>query len=81
MYDEAEGDTPQEKINSMRREAYTNRQNQSLTENRNNSILETVKGHTELPNRVIISDEQFGKKVGKHASDFGLDPTKEEDRL
>ena len=26
-------------------------------------------------------EEQFGKKVGKHAKDFGLDPSKTEDRL
>jgi len=25
-------------------------------------------------NKIKISDEQFGKKVGKHAKDYGLDP-------
>ena len=30
---------------------------------------------------LIISDYQFGKKVGKHANVFGLDPKKEEDRI
>src|SRR5262249_52267905 len=33
----------------------------------------------ELP-KLKVDDEQFGKKVGKHASDFGLDPSKPEDR-
>ena len=29
---------------------------------------------------IIKTDKQFGKKIGKHAVDFGLDPGKEEDR-
>jgi hypothetical protein len=29
---------------------------------------------------IMLSDKQFGKKVGKHATDFGLDPSKAEDR-
>ena len=29
---------------------------------------------------IMVSDKQFGKKVGKHAADWGLDPSKEEDR-
>lgn len=29
---------------------------------------------------IIKSDKQFGKKVGKHALDYGLDPSKAEDR-
>lgn len=29
---------------------------------------------------VIITDEQFGKKVGKHAKDYGLDPSSAVDR-
>ena len=42
---------------------------------------------TKSPNHVKIStqffaskEKQFGKKVGKHAHDFGLDPSKPEDR-
>jgi hypothetical protein len=31
-------------------------------------------------NKLIISDKQFGKKVGKHAQDFGLDPSDEKSR-
>ena len=31
-------------------------------------------------NGIIKSNKQFGKKVGKHAADYGLDPSKEEDR-
>ena len=31
-------------------------------------------------NGIIKSSKQFGKKVGKHAADYGLDPSKEEDR-
>lgn len=30
---------------------------------------------------IIKTDKQFGKKIGKHAIDYGLDPGKEEDRL
>lgn len=29
---------------------------------------------------IIKTDKQFGKKIGKHASDFGLDPRNAEDR-
>lgn len=29
---------------------------------------------------IIKSDKQFGKKVGKHAEDYGLDPTNPDDR-
>ena len=29
---------------------------------------------------IIKTDKQFGKKIGKHASDYGLDPGKPEDR-
>ena len=29
---------------------------------------------------IIISEKQFGKKTGKHASDYGLDPSSAEDR-
>ncbi len=29
---------------------------------------------------IIKTDKQFGKKIGKHAIDFGLDPGKEDDR-
>ena len=28
----------------------------------------------------IKTDKQFGKKIGKHAADYGLDPSKQEDR-
>lgn len=30
--------------------------------------------------KVIVSDKQFGKKVGKHAQEFGFDPSTEEGR-
>lgn len=33
-----------------------------------------------LKNDIIKTDKQFGKKVGKHAQDYGLDPSKTEDR-
>lgn len=29
---------------------------------------------------IIVSEKQFGKKAGKHAVDWGLDPSKETDR-
>ena len=29
---------------------------------------------------IIKTDKQFGKKIGKHAIDYGLDPAKPEDR-
>ncbi len=31
-------------------------------------------------NGILITDKQFGKKIGKHAQDFGLNPGKPEDR-
>lgn len=30
---------------------------------------------------IIKTDKQFGKKIGKHAIDYGLDPGREEDRV
>lgn len=30
---------------------------------------------------IIKTNKQFGKKIGKHAADYGLDPSKPEDRL
>ena len=29
---------------------------------------------------IIVTDKQFGKKIGKHAKDYNLDPSKPEDR-
>ncbi|MBQ3221175.1 MAG: hypothetical protein IJB34_04370 [Clostridia bacterium] len=40
-------------------------------------IIETVK---ELPKTLIIDDNQIGKKIGKHAKDFGLNPSLAKDR-
>lgn len=37
-------------------------------------------GNSIVNGSVVISEKQFGKKFGKHASDFGLDPTSPEDR-
>ena len=41
-----------------------------------------VKGErlTDDRGEIIISDKQLGKKIGEHARDFGLDPSKPEDR-
>lgn len=30
---------------------------------------------------IIITDKQYGKKIGKHAHDYGLDPSRKEDRI
>ena len=30
--------------------------------------------------KIVVNDEQFGKKAGKHCRDYGLDPSKKEDR-
>ena len=41
-------------------------------------------GHSTSSGRkkyVKYDEKQIGKKSGKHAEDFGLDPSKEEDRL
>ncbi|RGX53780.1 hypothetical protein DWV16_16265 [Anaerotruncus sp. AF02-27] len=35
---------------------------------------------TPLKNGIIKTDKQFGKKIGKHAADFGLDPANAMDR-
>ncbi len=45
------------------------------TLNEGNKRLEKVDIHD-----IIISDKQFGKKIGKHAKDFGLDASVEADR-
>ncbi len=39
-----------------------------------NGIIKNVGAH------LITTDKQFGKKVGKHAADYGLDPSKPKDR-
>lgn len=45
-------------------------------------IIETDVQNIEKNRRadIIITNKQFGKKIGKHAQDFGLDPSKSEDR-
>ena len=40
------------------------------------NIQFTIKGKSDI----ISTSKQFGKKIGKHAIDYGLDPSKEEDR-
>ena len=49
-----------------------------------NTETKGIEGKTVLTGKpsdaIMISDKQFGKKNGKHAADFGLDPGKAEDR-
>ena len=51
-----------------------------LTDERDQDKIETRKEKSLLPKTLIISDKQFGKKVGKHAKDYGLKPQNKEDR-
>lgn len=44
----------------------------TLTSGADSGIIETYQLNT--------TSKQFGKKIGKHAADYGLDPSKEEDR-
>ena len=44
----------------------------SLTSGADSGIIEAYQLNT--------TSKQFGKKIGKHAADYGLDPSKEEDR-
>lgn len=49
-----------------------------------NSVEKIGKRGTILPMNLQLfasKEKQFGKKVGKHASDFGLNPNKESDRI
>lgn len=48
----------------------------SVLRNRLHSKTEGLKKE----NAIMITDKQFGKKVGKHFTDWGLDVTKESDR-
>lgn len=36
--------------------------------------------HTSAKDGIIKTDKQFGKKIGKHAQDYGLDPSDSKDR-
>ncbi len=62
---------------------------ETLDENGNivkaeNLATQRVQGQNGLQNgaenSIIKTDKQLGKKIGKHASDYGLDPAKPEDR-
>lgn len=44
-----------------------------------NKVL-AISDELHFSDNVVIGNKQFGKKAGKHCSDFGLDPAKEEDR-
>lgn len=58
---------------SMTYEEWTKMQDTSVKTEKSR-MVESV--HDKVYNQgVIINDKQFGKKVGKHAADFGLDPS------
>lgn len=50
------------------------KKNENLAEKKKNSIM------TSKQAKISVLDKQFGKKVGRHASDFGLDPSSGKDR-
>lgn len=52
-----------------------------LLKNKNNSDNIIQNNFIELNLQLFADkDKQYGKKIGKHARDYGLDPSKEEDR-
>lgn len=53
-------------------ENYANPDATLLTDTQDSGIIE--------PYKLTTTTKQLGKKVGKHAADFGLDPSKQEDR-
>lgn len=115
VYENAEGATPQEKINAIRRDqyaadpekyraqkraayaaqkaglptsgaAFVHRAEQILQRARKEYgdelvavVKPTVFTNAE-GNSIIMTSAQKGKKFGKHCKDFGLDPSKKEDR-
>lgn len=56
---------------------WTTRQDRAIMAIRKNVGLDNRKSNG---TKLITSDKQFGSKIGKHAADFGLDPSKEADR-
>ena len=45
------------------------------------SAISSIKTNgTKLSNKIKIAPEQIGKKIGKHAQEFGLNPSNEDDR-
>lgn len=115
MYESAEGSTPSEKINAMRRaqreenkelvnaqqrEARRKRQERengsgwkkitvetsTKAGNRGNistdklSPVNPVTGQSYIPHTLTVDSAQFGAKIGKHAQDYGLDPSAESTR-
>ena len=57
------------------------RKNYNIDIPHSNSIIKANRSSIPINIQLLASKEkQFGKKVGKHAIDFGLDPSKAEDR-
>ena len=84
-----------ERINAQKRAAYAARNEKKLstTEGKSDKIKKTdgvgifdtlplnpVTKERYQPHLLKMTDTQFGKKVGKHASDFGMDPSSAEAR-
>lgn len=84
-----------ERINAQKRAAYAARNEKKLstTEGKSDKIkknddggifdilpLNPVTKERYQPHLLKMTDAQFGKKVGKHASDFGMDPSSAEAR-
>lgn len=114
MYEKAQGDSPGEKINAMRREQYQenreeiNRQKRAaygarkaLEEAGTKKItvegstkagkrgkistdklfpVNPVTGQSYTPHTLMVDSARFGTKIGKHAQDYGLDPSAESTR-
>ena len=115
MYENAEGDSPGEKINAMRRaqreenrelvnaqqrDAYRKRQErengsgwkkitiEDSTKAGNRGKISTdklspvnpVTGQSYIPHALTVDSTQFGAKIGKHAQDYGLNPSAESTR-
>lgn len=88
LYDPADG---KRNFQNVHTKLWTDRKENDILDKRRN-ILGIVQDHRKkfpinpdtgdqyTRHPVIFSDSQFGKKVGKHASDFGMRPDSQEDR-
>ena len=114
MYENAEGDSPDEKINAMRRAQYQEKKGEISAQKREayraRKVLEEegtkkitvgdstrgekrdkmgtekltptspISGQLYEPHPLKVDNSQFGAKIGKHAQDYGMDPSAESTR-
>lgn len=78
-FEQQDEQTKRDILGKTRYELYKDKNIEISTFSNNGEIL-NLDDLSEKTKGVIITNEQFGKKVGKHARDFGLDPSLGEDR-